>query len=261
MFRISAAVILGSILLCNAFAASLPTPAKKDPVALNYIQAALTAMGGSAAVAQVQDSVISGTITPTTGSWVQPASFIWKTSGSEFRTEISRSSGDQIFVSGHGKPAVSRNGTVANLYYHVSMVADPFQLPALVLASKLADPQVSIFSVGSTSLAGKAVFKVQTSSSRNAAQTAITQQIWYFDTSTGLPLRVEYRIPAAENMEQWTDAATDYSAYQQIEGLLVPFQMTYSEDGSPLETLSVSQVNFNVGSQPSEFDLQAGGGK
>jgi len=254
-------VALSLTLLITSFVGAQPpnpTPVK-NATALAEIEAAITAMGGDAAVLQISDSVITGTITPTTGSWLKPATFVWKTSGAEFRYEIQRDSGNQIFVSGYGKPAVSRNGKVTPLFYHMAQAARPFALPAIVLLASLTDPEESLVDAGQMLVSGKAASAVRISSTEPDPVAAITLQTWYFDAATSLPLRVEYRLPGATDVTHWANAALDFADFRKAGLVTVPFDVTYSEEGVALETFSVATVDFNVGVSPSEFDLSGGG--
>ncbi len=159
-----------------------PTPVK-NATALAEIEAAITAMGGDAAAIQISDSVVTGTITPTTGSWVKPATFIWKTSGPEFRYEIRRDSASQIFASGHGRPAVSNNGIVKPLFHHMLYGAQPFQLAPVVLLWKTSDSTCSLTNAGTVTVSGRAAFKVQVNLGADSKVWAVSQQVWYCEAT------------------------------------------------------------------------------
>ena len=253
-----------TILLSVGFLDAASNAARKDPSAIAIVEAAITAMGGDAAVLQIKDSVVTGTIAPAAkGSWVQPASFTWKTLGPEFRYETQRDKGTQIYVSGHGQPAVSNNGKVKRLFAHVLDSSAPFHLPFLVLMPTVTDPAYSLIDSGSKTLSGKAAFTAQISyttsdTAKADVVSSVTQQTWYVDQASGSLLRVEYRIPEATNMDYWTDAAMEFSDFRNVNGLVVPFSMTYYEAGVALATVSINAVTFNVGLDPSEFDLPGG---
>lgn len=247
-------VILPSIV--PAYAAS--SGARRDPSAIAVIQAAIAAMGGDAAVQGIKDSVVTGTIAPTNGSLTRPASFTWKTLGTEFRYETTRELNRHIFVSGHGKPAVSRNGHVRPVFYHVAEGCPSFHLAALMLSGKLADPSYSLLDAGQRSISGKTAVAVQTHANDSDPIATLTLQTWYFDATTALPLRVEYRVPEGTNALDLMNSAMEFADYRQTGIMAVPQSMTYSEEGVPLQVFSISTVDFNVGLDPSEFDLQGG---
>jgi hypothetical protein len=222
-------------------------PPERDASSMATVQTAIAAMGGSG-WASVTDSVTTGKITPTQGSPVQPASFVFKTLGGEVRYDNTGDSWVHVFASGHGKPAASQSGTVKALPYHVILGQAPLFLPALVLAMRLADSNYSLIDKGTTQVQGKTAFVVQSSYSMNQPVSTITFQTWYFDSSTGLPLRVESRLPDTTNMSSWMDAATDFSNFSQVGNLVVPLTMNNSEGGSAVAVVLVNTVQFNVGS-------------
>jgi len=249
--------------LCSALSLELsaqnPSSVQKDAAAVNTLQVAIQALGGNSAVLGINDSVITGTLTPTKGSWMQPATFVWKTSGQEFRYEMQFQSSTQVFASGHGRPVVSKKAGVKPLFYHIVYGALPFHVPALVLLSKVADPDTALANAGPGAALGKAAAKVQVNTGTDKPTLSVTQQLWYIDAGSGLPLRVEYRAPQDTNMASWVDIAMEFGDFRQINGVLVPFAITTYEDGIAVSLLSVDSVQFNVGVAPSEFDLLGGG--
>ena len=232
---------------------------KKDAAALTNIQKAIDAMGGDLGLAQIKDSIIVGSMNAAKGSKVKPSTFTWKTLGTEFRYETTRASSTNIFVSGYGKPALSTNGTVSAVFAHEALCSPVFQLPALVLSIRATDPNFSVIDKGRVVLLGKDAAVAQNSSALTSDLAAITQQTWYFDAATGLPLRVEYRIPEAANILAWTNAALDFTDFKQIDILWVPFTLSYSEEGVPVQVFSFTSANFNVGLDPAEFNLLGDG--
>jgi len=256
-------VLVSLLLLCSVSSLKLSAQnansVQKDAAAVNTLQVAIQALGGNTAVLGINDSVITGTLTPTKGSRMQPATFVWKTSGQEFRYEMQFQSSTRVFASGHGRPAVSKKTGVKPLFYHMVYGALPFHAPALVLLSNIADPETALANAGTGVALGKAAAKVQVNTGTDKATSSITQQLWYIDAGSGLPSRVEYRTPQDTNMASWVDVAMEFGDFRQVSGVLVPFAITTYEDGIAVSVLSVSSVQFNVGVAPSEFDLLGGG--
>jgi outer membrane lipoprotein-sorting protein len=188
----------------------------KDPQALAVLQTALSAMGGQAGVVQVTDSVATGKMTPAEGSGLKPGTFVWKTSGTEFRYETQRDSGVEILASGHGKPAVSNADKVRPLFYHITYGALAVHLPAILAATQISDANISVAYLGTEKAQGKQTVRVQANLNTDKMIAAVSQQVWYFDAASGMPLRVEYRLPADNDMSSWTDTAMEFSDYRQV---------------------------------------------
>ena len=86
----------------------------------------------------------------------------------------------------------------------------------------------------------------------------ITTQTWYVDENSGLPLRVDYRLPELNSINAWVDLAAEFSDYRPVAGLLVPFTIRCTETGAVPRTVTITSIDFNVGVDPTEFDLSGG---
>jgi hypothetical protein len=241
---------------------SLTTPANaakqlgKDATALQNVQQAIAAMGGPALVGSIFDEVAKGQILPAPGSKVQGGAFTWTTAGQEFRYEAAHHSGDtSVLASGHGFPANAINNDVGALPYHVIYGAVPVHLPAVVLYMQSVNPGIAMTFLGSGMDQGRPVLLLQTSLTSNDAVAAVSQQTWYLDSTSFLPLRLDYRIPTVEDMGTWTNATVEFGNYQPESGMLCPTSLTYLEEGVELNTLTISEFDFNTGVDQSLFDL------
>ena len=75
------------------------------------------------------------------------------------------------------------------------------------------------------------------------------REIW-IDAKTGLPL---YSIREGTRAMPSTAAETVYSNYQSVGGVLYPFQVSRSLNGTPWMTISIASVSFNAGLTDSTF--------
>jgi hypothetical protein len=82
-----------------------PKPVK-DPKAEQVVQAALAALGGSAAIAHVQNNIVQATFVNTGTDPTQPirGSITWTTSGIELRVDFSTEEGQVERATGHSQP-------------------------------------------------------------------------------------------------------------------------------------------------------------
>jgi hypothetical protein len=148
---------------------------------------------------------------------------------------------------------------VKALFYHVIYGSLPFHIPSKLVSSQISDPKISISYSGLGVAQGKSALLVQVNpATSDAAEAAVRRQLWYFDTGTGLPLRVEYRIPDTTDMNAWGNAAIEFSNFKNVGGVLIPFSMTFYQEGIALSGMAIGTVDFNVGLSPSEFDLLGG---
>jgi hypothetical protein len=98
MARIRVGLILVALVLLCIPAGAQQQPVQ-DPAAIAAMQAAVTVMGGTTAVAAIQNSVVQGTSLDVPGDGGPPANFIWTYSGSDFRNENDDSVGSHVLLS------------------------------------------------------------------------------------------------------------------------------------------------------------------
>ena len=238
---------------------SAPLTTVRDPQALSVIQQAVIALGGFAVPAQITDATVTGTIQPADGGHLKAGTFVWMDAPPEFRYEIRTVDATRVFASGHGFPANQVGARARPLLQHMATATLPFHLPALVLARELQDARYSVLLVGSVVVNGALAAHVRISLNTDSVSAAVTPQDWYFDSSSGLPIRVEHRLPDNHHANDCAVEAEDFSNFQTVKGLQVPFHMTIYEDGVLQGAATVGSVNFNTGLSSSEFDLAVGG--
>jgi hypothetical protein len=80
---------------------------ERDSTAISTLQSAITALGGTNAVAAIQDCILVGSILNADGT---SNNFNWTIAGTEFRIQMATANGGtNVFVSGHGAPAWTLN--------------------------------------------------------------------------------------------------------------------------------------------------------
>jgi len=170
---------------------------QRDPQAVSVLQQAISAMGTSKTVAQIQSVVEQGSVVPAPGTSAPSGSFIWEDQFSagdhEFKATFQSGSLKQVFVSGHGSPGLVSNGKIRKFAPYVASTTLPFHIPAVVLAGLLANANCNIEFLGRTILNGQTAIQVHFHIETDLLQQTLSVQDWYFDQNTGLPLRVEYR--------------------------------------------------------------------
>jgi hypothetical protein len=124
----------------------------------------------------------------------------------------------------------------------------PFYLPPYVLFQELNNPIYTLKYVGPVQLNGNQVIQVHISDDSDPVGTQVTPQEWYFDPVSFLPVRVQFREPANENMSQFT----------LFDAVLAPATISYS-NGVVSETITIGAVTFNSGVSQSVFDPPQGG--
>ncbi len=258
----SALTLAGILALVAGYAlaqttATSTTP-QRDSAAVAIVQQAVTALGGFASASQISDATVSGTITPVAASSLKAGTFIWEDAPPEFRYTIQTATETRVFVSGHGQPAYEKGGVVSPLFPHMATASMPFHLPALVLARWIANTNASITLAANDVVAGTTVIHVHMSLNTDAISSQVTTQDWYFDIGTAIPLRVEYRLPDNRQPQDFVVEAEQFSNFQTVNGLQIPYQITIIRDGAVQGVGTIKSVAFNTGLSSTEFDLVQG---
>jgi hypothetical protein len=249
-----AALILMMGLTAGASAAT-QSP-ERDSAAISTLQSVITALGGSNAVASIQDCILTGSILNSDGT---SGSFNWTIAGSEFRIETTAANGgSNVFVSGHGSPAWTMNGNTSALNSYMARANLPFYLPPYGLLQELNNPAYTLKYIGVVLLNGAKAIQVHISDDSDPVGTLVTPQEWYFDSVSFLPVRVQVREPANESAANYGTATYDMSQFVSVKGVLVPYKISYSNDTTN-EVLSIGTVTFNSGVSQDVFDPPQGG--
>jgi len=258
-----ARLVLSSLLVLS-FSPNLgsqqpPTPPQRDPQAVTTIQNAVAAMGGANAIAQVQSVIAQGSSVPAPGisdpSGNVMMEDLFSAQGHEFKDAFQSPSLTQTLVSGHGNPGLLSNGHTKNFNPWSATARLPVHLPAMILTGLLANANCSIASAGQTTINGRAAIQIHFHIDTDIVQQTLSIQDWYFDPSTGLPLRVEYRIPDTFNPTIFIGASADFSDFRPVQGILFPFHLVSYVDGKPRDVLTFSTLTLNQPVASADFDL------
>jgi hypothetical protein len=246
------------VVFCVSFSLfSQNPPATRDDQALKILEVAIGSLGAANSVNTVHDCVLTGTSesdsNPNLGR-----EFTWTIAEDEFRFDVKSAKGTGFFVSGHGTPANMSNGKLSRVNYHVAKGNVPYYLPGLLLSREITNPSFGVTYVGLADIGGRQAAHVHLGDLSNKLASLVTPQEWYFDLSSGLPLRVEFRIPPNENAADFIKGTYDFSDFRSVGGMLTPFQISFSEGYLPLRVIHFNSVTFNVGVSQSVFDAPQG---
>jgi len=245
--------------LCSLALFSSSFAQQRDSAAIAILNQAQSAMGTTSILSQFTSAECTGSIQAENGSTSPSGTFVWKhqfsATGYQFRSEFTSNGQTQILVSGPSGPVISNNGVVGSLPSQVTLAMYPIHLPAVVIGVFLANQNYTITLGSPTQINGVTANHILVSIGTDDVSKAQTREDWYFDPTSGLPLRVEYRLADVKDALQYTTAAVDYSNYQAVNGVLVPFSTTNAEDGAVVTTTTVTWVQWNYPVDPSDFTL------
>jgi len=263
IFKTSAVSIVLALALAGSAVPQQTSTVQRDPRAIATLQAAVDAMGGSKAFAQLQAAIVQGSIKPAPGVNSPPGNVVledaFTSQGHEFRDSFQSGSLTQVFVSGHGSPGLVSNAHSKKFLPAAAGARLAVHLPGIVLLEIIANANYSMAFVGSTSVNGLSALHVHIEDDSDPDRQTLSVQDWYFDPSSGLPLRVEYRVPDTTNASMFTNVAVQLSDFRVVQGITAPFQIAGYVEGKPQNLLLIGSVVFNHTVSSSDFDLPPGG--
>jgi hypothetical protein len=217
--------------ICNPLLGQTSTPAQRDPQAVALVQAAITRMGGATAIGQTQ-------------SW----SFQGQAEGRIQNGTISEDLPLSL-VAGVTVNAPPPWATPRSLF-----------VPALVSTILLKQFQDLNFSLrqeaapSSDPTTAVAVFLLPTQTGES-----VPAQRWYFDTNSGLPSRIEFKLPAEIGQTQNFPGIVTLSDYRAVGGVLYPFHIvTFIRRQKATETITLLSVTPSSAA-PSAGNAAVGG--
>jgi hypothetical protein len=233
----------------------------RDSQAIQVVKTSISALGGVAAIGQAADYTIQAQVQQSPGVRTPNGTVTWTVAGGQYRSDFSTEQGTLTLSSGHGKPFSISDGSVTSV--PISSIRALFA-PALVGLALLTEIQTSNYSVvseGNGTVSSAQVTIVKTSSQANASDAIVTQQIWYFNSATGFPVRVEFVLPDSRVGALRVRSSMDFSGYTVITGVSYPLQIvrTISFNSKQVSILNVTSVKTNTGVASSFFDAPAGG--
>jgi hypothetical protein len=234
----------------------MATTPPRDPQALTAVQKAVAALGGTT-LSQIHDASVQGAIQILPASANQTFSVVWEDAWGKgapsFRRESHVGGSVSVLVSGNGQPVDSQGGITMKVPRHVAFSCAAVHLPGIILAAQLNNVGYSFKFVEITTLNGQAAVHIQSALTSDPVASALTLQDWYFDPSSGLPLRVDYRVATSPDLLNPGIVSMQFANFQSVSGILVPFRLSETGLAGEQDVVTITSVTLNSGLSPNEF--------
>jgi hypothetical protein len=240
-----------------------PTAVTQNPQAVALAVQAIAAISGST---QLTDITLTGTVTRTAGSDVENGNFILKALGTdESRLDLSLAAGlsSEIRNVASGAPQgflINPSAVVSNMAQHNCLTSAAWFFPGLSILSQTTDPTVAVTFVGQETKLGIAVnhiqFNIQSASlgaSDNALLGQLSQTDFYLDSSSNLPVAMVFNLHPDANALTNINAEVDFTNYQAVNGVQVPFRIQKFLNGTLFLDLTIQGATLNSGLTSSAF--------
>ena len=242
-----------------------PTPAPRDAQSISVLQRSLTALVGTT---NVNDVTLSANANYVAGSDEETGSATLKaTAIGQGRVDLSLSGGQrsEVIDASQAVPTGSWCGTDGTWHTTVAhnLYSDPtWFFPAFLIRRALTGSGYAISPTDAESLEGVAVERITIyePSGFAAQQATRTQGLGeidlYLNASTLLPVQLVFNAHADTNVLVNIPVSIEYSNYQVVQGVSVPYHIQKYIQNSLALDLSVLGVQVNSGLSTSDFQAQ-----
>ncbi len=249
--------VLLVVLLFSVVAAGQPS-SPRDSQAVAIVQQSIAAMGGVAPA----DSVAIGTIELVAGSKTGNGTIRILTRGLEQTVEeILTSEGRRAVIYSRHQASEAEGNSARTLQLELVVSSRSPCFPLVVVAAALNDPETAFRYLGEDSLDGFAVHRVRfwkTFASQPKLQHLAefsVNEVW-IDAASGVPRKLAFERRAAGGAEPSIPVEVFYSDYRKIGGVLFPFQVLKSLNGTPWATITLDSVALNTGLTDRDFPVR-----
>lgn len=231
---------------------------QRDPQAGALVQRSVAAMASTVPA----DSSATGTVTIVEGSTTQNGSIQILTLGSGQTSETLTLPSTQrvvVYANGDAKETVGSQSIIPTLEAAITDQCPDFPLPLLLAA--LNSPDFAFRYVGQETLDSVAAHHIQiwnTYSSNSHLKHLVSfslRDVW-FDATSGLPLKISYARRVADGAAPAIPVVISFANFTKVNGVLYPFLIHKSLNGTPWQTITIENVSFNTGLTASQFQVE-----
>jgi hypothetical protein len=254
-------LLLVFVLFGSTFLVSQNQPVS-DPQALSLVSQSVAALTGGTSISDV---TLSGTAAWSNGTGSETASATLMAKGTgESRFDITLSAGPRSEIRNDGSTTaqgelLATDGSVNQWAYQNCLVNATWFFPPLSVLGATGDSTLIFVYVGQESRNGASVQHIQ-SYRYLQSNTANTQQLStmdiYLDAASLLPSAFVFNVHPDNDSTQNIPVEVDFSAYQALSGVRVPFRIQRYVAGNLGFDFSVASAQFNSGLSDSLFAIQ-----
>jgi len=251
-------LVVPTVLLALTVSAAAQTSPQRDPQAVLLVQKTVLAMGGVAP----GDSTATGTITLVAGSENDSGTVTVLTRGvAQTAEELQMSEeGYRAVIYSAGSASLVKDSTNTPLRPELAATSQSPDFPLPLLVAALNNADFSFQYIGPETVDGASAYHLRfwdtyaSSAQLQGLADFTTRDVWISSTS-GLPIRLEYDRREAGGSAPRIPMQVDYANYTNVQGVLYPFSITKSKNGTPWITITVQQVLLNTGLSDSNFPV------
>jgi outer membrane lipoprotein-sorting protein len=231
---------------------------QRDAQAVAILQQSVAAMASTVP----SDSSATGTVTVIEGSTTQTGAIQILTLGPTQTSEILNLTNGQrsiIYSNGDALETTATQSANPPLELIVTDQSPDFPLPLIL--SALNNPDASFRYIGQEALNGVSVQHVQfwnSFSSKPHLQklAPFSMRDLWIDPTSAMPLKIAYSRRAGGGAIPAIPIEVFFSNYTNVNGVLYPFQINKSLNGTPWQKITIQSVSFNTGLTAAQFKVE-----
>lgn len=236
-------------------------PVQRDPQGLDVLSQVINAAGGLQVLSTIHDFTATGSISYNWGDRPVEGSALLKSRGlSEFRMDATLPDGMHSWVV-TSKTAVEKrpDGSKTLLPSPLRIKPATFTFPVGQLLAALQDASWSISYIGLVTHNGRTEYEVSVRKvlpanvDPSGFRSNATKADFFIDTKTYTVLSIEDRAYSRDGTAADCPHEIQFSNYQQVNGILVPFTITELIGGSQTVAIQLNQIVFGSGLTDSDF--------
>jgi hypothetical protein len=250
-------LVLSFCLVFAVFPTFAQQPVATNTQAVALASSALAALNGTT---QVSDVTLTGTGTRTVGADVESGNFTLKALGDyQSRLDFVESAGtlSEVFNLSSNTPQgfwLGTDGTQHPVASHNCLAGEVWFFPSLSVLAQASSTNYTALYVGLETKNGVSVQHIQIvpqSSAVSAVSNQMLAQIAttdvYLDSSSYLPVAIAFSTHPDDNANLNIPVEIDFSNYQNVQGVSIPFHVQKLMNGSLLLDLTVQSAQVNTG--------------
>lgn len=254
-------VVLSCIFGLPASAQQASTVVTQNPTAISLARNSVAVLCGSV---QISDITLTGTATRVAGSDTGSGTVTLKALGtSSSRMDMSLSNGtfSEIRNASGGTPQgswITPDGVSHAMANHNTFTDAAWFVPQLSVLSQLSNPNLVVTYVGSETRSGTSVqhlhfaFQSSTADPTGLFQLLSAEEV-YLNSSTFLPVAIVFNAHPDNDASSNIAVEIDFSAYQSVNGVLVPFQIQKLINNGLVLDLTIDSAKINQGLTAADF--------
>lgn len=254
--RWSAGLLLCFFLFSILITAQEVTPQSSGDLARKWAMASVAAMGSRIPA----DLVATGSAQLEAGGKTDSATVTARTRGLDQSSEqIQQGDGTATgIVYSRGDASESSGSTRTEASTELATSSHSPDVPLILLGAALQDPETTFELIGQEQLDGISVIHIRfrksfASQPKLSYLAEFSRKDLWVDASSGVPKKLSYIRRAARGAEPGILVEVFYSDYRTVNGVLYPFAVKKSLNGTPWATITLTSVNENVGLTDADF--------